>query len=248
MLQQTQVPRVIPRWEAFLTRFPTPADCAAATVGEIVRAWAGLGYNRRAVNLHRAATVVVERHHGTLPNDLAALLELPGIGPYTARAVQAFAFGADVGLVETNTERVLARAGAGHSLSAGQAQARADALVPAGRGWEWNQALMDLGALVCRRRDPACDRCPVARWCVWRQAGCPPPDPAAATSRQSAFAGSDRQARGRLVAALRDGPVTTEDLAAAAGWADAPERARLVAEALVSEGLARRTADALALA
>ncbi|MBA2625705.1 MAG: A/G-specific adenine glycosylase, partial [Acidimicrobiia bacterium] len=105
MLQQTQVPRVVPRWEAFLDRFPTAAVCAAAPVGDVVRAWEGLGYNRRAVDLHWAAAVVVERHGGQLPGDLAALLALPGIGPYTARAVLVFAFEQDVGLVDTNAGR-----------------------------------------------------------------------------------------------------------------------------------------------
>ena len=252
MLQQTQVARVVPRWHAFLTRFPTPGACAASGVGEVVREWAGLGYNRRAVNLHRAATVVVRRFGGMLPRELEALLELPGVGRYTARAVQAFAFGLDVGLVETNTGRVLARADSGSPLSAGEAQRRADALVPAGQGWEWNQALMDLGSMVCRRRAPVCDVCPVVGQCAWAGAGRPAPDPADASAstplRQSRFAGSDRQGRGRLVAALRSGPVAEADLAATAGWPGQPERARAVGEALVSEGLARRAEGGLVLA
>src|SRR5205814_252817 len=139
MLQQTQVPRVLPKFVAFLARFPTPASCAAPAVGEVVREWAGLGYNRRAVNLHRAAVAVVERHGGELPDDLDALLALPGVGPYTARAVLAFAFERDVGLVESNTARVLARTRGDH-LSRRQAQALADQLVPPGDGWAWNQA------------------------------------------------------------------------------------------------------------
>jgi len=252
MLQQTQVARVVPRWDAFLVRFPTASACAAAAVGDVVREWAGLGYNRRAVNLHRAATAVVERHGGSMPDDLGALLDLPGVGPYTARAVLAFAFGADVGLVETNSARLLARAGAGRALTAGAAQAWADDLVPVGRGWEWNQAVMDLGSTVCRRRAPACGECPAAGSCTWNTAGRVAPDPADGSAgvgtRQSVFAGSDRQGRGRLVSALRLGPVAVDDVAAVAGWPTQPERARRTADALVADGLARLDDGALRLA
>ena len=111
MLQQTQVPRVVSRYEGFLARFPTPAGCAAATTGDVVRAWAGLGYNRRAVNLHRAAGVMVEQHDGHVPDELDALLALPGVGPYTARAVLVFAFERELGLVDTNAGRFVARRG-----------------------------------------------------------------------------------------------------------------------------------------
>ena len=243
MLQQTQVARVAPRYEEFLGRFPDPAACAAASVGDVVRAWAGLGYNRRAVHLHRTAAVVVDRHSGALPDRLDALLALPGVGRYTARAVLAFAFEADVGLVETNTARVLARAFAGGPLpTPAVAQALADAAVPPGRSWAWNQAMMDLGATVCTRRAPACDRCPLLPTCRWAAAGFAPPDPvegsAGAGRPQAAFAGSDRQGRGRLVDALCRAPVPLDGLAAAAGWPAAPERARRVVDALVAEGLA----------
>ena len=251
MLQQTQVARVVPRWHAFLGRFPSPAECAAASVGQVVRAWEGLGYNRRAVNLHRAAQAAVERHGGSLPPDLDALQGLPGVGPYTARAVLAFAFEADVGLVETNTARVLARAVAGRALGPTEAQATADALVPAASGWAWNQAMLDVGATVCTRRSPACGRCPVADACAWAGAGWPAPDPAVGTAgvggRQPAFAGSDRQGRGRLVAALRRGPVARANLAAATGWPSDPERAHRIAAALVADGLARESDGAFHL-
>jgi A/G-specific adenine glycosylase len=241
MLQQTQVARVVPRYAAFLERFPTPAACAAAPVADVVRAWAGLGYNRRAVNLHRLATAVVQLHGGRLPADLPGLLALPGVGAYTARAVLAFAFGADVGVLDTNAARVLART-AGRRLAAGEAQARADALVPPGRGWEWNSAVLDLGATVCSARAPACAACPVTASCAWHAAGRPPPDPAVGSAgaggRQGRFAGSDRQGRGRLVDALRRGPVAWADLAAAAGWPADPGRAARVASGLVADGLA----------
>jgi A/G-specific adenine glycosylase len=251
MLQQTQVTRVMPCWRAFLARFPSAAACARAPAGDVVRAWEGLGYNRRALNLHRAAQAVVERHGGALPPDLDALRALPGVGPYTARAVLAYAFEADVGLVDTNTARVLARAVRGRALTAAEAQATADAAVPAGSGWAWNQALVDLGATTCTKRAPACGRCPVSETCAWATSGWARPDPAVGTagsgSRQSTFAGSDRQGRGRLVAALRRGPVALADLAAASGWPSDPERARQVAATLLADGLARQADGALHL-
>ncbi|MEX1164608.1 MAG: A/G-specific adenine glycosylase [Nitriliruptor sp.] len=242
MLQQTQVARVEPRYRAFLDRFPDPASCADAAPAEVVRAWAGLGYNRRAISLHRTATLLVERHGGRLPDDLDALLALPGIGPYTARAVLTFAFERDNGVVDTNAARVIARAVAGERLTVREVQDHADELVPLGRGWEWNQAILDLGATVCVKRSPRCDRCPVADRCRWARSGWPDPDPAdgsAGTSgTQSRFDGSDRQGRGRLVQALRTGPLELERLADAAGWPEDPDRARRVADGLVGDGLA----------
>ncbi len=152
MAQQTQVARVVPAYQRFLVAFPTPAACAAAPLAAILRAWAGLGYNRRAQHLHRAAIVVVDRHGGQVPGTLDALLGLPGVGPYTARAVLAFAFGADVGVVDTNAGRVLSRAVAGRSVTTAEAQRLVDAMVPDGRGWSFGQALLDLGAVGLRGR------------------------------------------------------------------------------------------------
>jgi A/G-specific adenine glycosylase len=241
MLQQTQVARVVDRWHRFLERFPTPAACAASPVGDVVDEWSGLGYNRRAVSLHRLAVAVVDEHHGRLPADLAALLELPGVGPYTARAVLAFAHERPVGVLDTNAARVLAR-WAGRSLRPREAQAAADAEVPHRTGWAWNQAMLDLGATVCTARAPRCDRCPVASTCAWFLGGGDSPDPAVGTAgvsgRQSTFAGSDRQGRGRLVARMRSGPVTDGGLAEAMGWPDDGDRARRVAATLVADGLA----------
>jgi A/G-specific adenine glycosylase len=202
-------------------------------VADVVRQWAGLGYNRRAVNLHRAAVAVVGRHGGTFPDDLDALMALPGIGPYTARAVLTFAFGRDVGIVESNTGRVLARL-AGEPLSLADAQRRADDLVPEGEGWAWNQAMIDLGATVCLRRAPKCSECPVVAHCRWHGG----PDPAAPATKQSTFAGSDRQGRGRLVDAMRLGPVPFDGIPSAAGWRDDPARAHKVADTLIADGLA----------
>jgi len=240
MAQQTQVARVAERWRPFLDRFPDPAALAATPVADVIRAWTGMGYNRRAVHLHECARTLVTRHGGRLPDDLAALVALPGIGPYTARAVLAFAFERDHGVVDTNTARVLAR-WEGRALTPAQAQAAADAAVPAGQAWAWNQAMLDLGAAICTRRAPRCDECPVTDRCAWARAGWPAADPAdgsAGTSRaQTRFEGSDRQGRGRLVEALRQDAVAARDLAHVMGWPDDEPRAQRIAAALVADGL-----------
>lgn len=242
MLQQTQADRVVPRYEEFLCRFPTPTACSAAPVGTVLALWVGLGYNRRAVNLHRAATVIAGRHHGRVPDRLDELVGLPGVGAYTARAVLAFAFERQVGVVDTNAARVLARAVAGRRLERSAAQQLADSLVPTGGGWAWNQAMLDLGALVCTARRPRCDACPVAVHCIWAGRGGEPPDPASGSAGtsggQSRFAGSDREGRGRLVAALVRGPVAAGDVAVVAGWPGQEDRAARVAAGLVADGLA----------
>jgi len=174
-----------------------------------------------------------------LPTTLRALLALPGVGPYTARAVLVFAHEDDVGVVDVNVTRLIARWDGIHHRPA-EMQRRADALVPGGRSWAWNQALFDLGATVCRSGTPRCDRCPVRPWCAWIGEGT---DPWLRGAQQSRFEGSDRQGRGRLVAALRSGPVEADDLARAAGWPDDPERARARADGLVADGLAVRNED-----
>lgn len=247
MLQQTQVDRVVPRWLAFLARWPDAASCAAATLGEVLEEWSGLGYPRRARNLHATARTVRDQYRGRFPDDLDTLLTLPGIGPYTARAVLAFAFERDEAVVDTNVGRVLARR-AGASLRPREAQALADAWVPAGAGWEWNQGLLDLGALRCRPGVPTCTGCPVAPGCAWRLRG--GPDPAtgsAAVSRtQARFEGSARQARGRLLRAVQAAPVPDADVLATLEWQDREDgdRAALaVVESLLVDGLLRRDRD-----
>ena len=236
MLQQTQVARVLPKYLDFLSLYPTPAACAAVSPGDIVRAWAGLGYNRRALNLHRAACAVAEA--GSFPSTLAGLLALPGVGPYTARAILAFAFETDVAVVDTNIARVLARLH-GRSLAAREVQALADGLVPEGDGWAWNQVLMELGATTCTARSWACTRCPLQPSCVW--AGDPAVDPAVGSAGvsggQSRFTGSDRQGRGRLVDALRTGRVSAASLAKVMGWPDEKARAERVVATLLADGL-----------
>jgi A/G-specific adenine glycosylase len=250
MLQQTQADRVIPYFSAFLAEFPTPDHCARARPAAVVRLWSGLGYNRRALNLHRAAHVIATEHGGTVPADLASLRALPGVGAYTARAVLSFAHEEDVGVVDTNVLRVLSRCVNGDPLTAGAAQAMADRLVPAGRSWDFNQTMFDLGATVCTAGGPACSRCPLSRLCRWHQAGATAPDPWRASPSvrpQSTFAGSDRQGRGRLLDALRSGALAGEAIPAACGWPTDAERAARIARSLVNEGFAEWTTGPVSL-
>ena len=243
MLQQTQALRVIPKWQQFLVAYPTPEACAAASLGDVLRLWQGLGYPRRARNLHAAAAEIVAL--GEFPSSFDDLLALPGVGPYTARAVLAFAFEIDSAVVETNVARVLARV-VGHRLTAKQAQGAADAALPRGRSWAWNQCLMDLGAALCRPSSPQCDCCPLVVRCAWRGRGDDPAMGSAGVSgRQPRFDGSDRQARGRLMKALVVGPVAGERLAAVMAC-DAARAERLTAD-LVDEGLVVRSGLALRL-
>jgi len=244
MLQQTQAERVVPHYESFVAAYPAPSDCAAAGPAEVVRRWSGLGYNRRALNLQRAAAMIVDEHGGAVPPGDRALRALPGVGAYTARAVRSQAFGEEVAAVDTNGVRVLARCVAGAPLTVREATALADRLVPAGEGWAFTQSLFDLGATVCVARTPRCGECPVRRLCRWHRDGgaAATPDPWRASPsarRQSPFAGSQRQGRGRLVEALRGGSVRRRDVAVACGWPREPERAQRVADALVAEGFAR---------
>ncbi len=247
MLQQTQVARVVPAWHRFLDRFPTVEAAAATSAGDLIDAWTGLGYNRRAVQLHECARAVVDRHDGRLPPDLDLLLELPGVGPYTARAILAFAFEHDVAVVDTNVGRVLAR-WFGRVLGRREVQELADSLVGPGMGWEWNQAILDFGALHCTKRTPDCQACPVVDGCAWRGVG---PDPAIGSAGvgrgQSTFAGSDRQGRGAVVDALRAGPVGLGELGAITGWIGDAARVERVVEGLVRDGLAVRDSDTIRL-
>ena len=236
MLQQTQVERVIPRWFAFVEAYPTPAACAAAPLGDVLRLWQGLGYPRRARNLHAAAVAVTAQ--GRFPDTLDDLLALPGVGNYTARALLAFAFESDAAVVDTNIARVYARV-AGHRLTARQVQAAADAALPGEQAWAWNQCLMDLGAVLCRPSTPRCAECPVVEHCAFHGVGEDPARGSAGVSgRQSRFDGSDRQGRGRLMYALGAGPVAADSLELVTQWPGQPERAARAAASLVADGLA----------
>ena len=242
MLQQTPVARVIPRLEEWLARWPTPADLAAVPPGEAVRAWDRLGYPRRALALHGAATAIVERHGGVVPDDVAALLELPGVGPYTARAVAAFAYGVRTPVVDTNVRRVLARAIDGRA-EPGPPRTAADlaameAILPADpeRARLVNAGTMELGQTVCTARSPRCEACPIAELCAWRAAGYPEYDGPRAPV-QKRYEGSDRQVRGLILRELRasETPVPTPVIAGL--WTDAVQRERALA-GLLADGLA----------
>lgn len=239
MSQQTQVERVIPRWVAFLERFPTAAEASSAPLSEILGLWSGLGYNSRGKRLQDAAKAIERLHGGRVPERLEDLVALPGIGPYTARAVQAFAYELDVGVVDTNVGRVLARL-FGRSLNAKDAQLAATELVPVGQGWRWNQALLDLGSMVCRKSRPHCADCPLRLHCTFAQST-EMADPAlgsfAVSKPQAAFEGSNRQGRGRLMKALLDARVSEIELADVMGWAGDDQRARRVVAGLVDEDL-----------
>jgi A/G-specific adenine glycosylase len=247
MLQQTPVVRVIPRLEEWLTRWPTPASLAAASAGDAVRAWQSLGYPRRALNLHACAVAITARFDGEVPRDVAALLSLPGIGDYTARAVAVFAFGDRHPVVDTNIRRVIARVVDG-APDAAAPSARRDlpamtALLPAADrdAARFNAGMMELGALVCTARSPRCDVCPVAGLCAWRAAGYPA-SPVARRPVQKRYEGSDRQARGIVLGVLRasPGPVTHDALRSAL-----PDAARLgrAVTGLLADGLVVAHAD-----
>jgi A/G-specific adenine glycosylase len=249
MAQQTQIGRVEPAWRAFLVRFPSFSSLAAASGGDVLRAWAGLGYNRRALNLQRAARAVLERHGGQLPDEPAALETLPGVGPYTARAVAAISFGRAVGAVDTNVRRVLGRVavGHGHPADGGQAlgtrelQALADRLVDPDRPADWTHALMDLGATICRPR-PTCHDCPLRARCAY--AATPSAERAAPVRRgppaaAPRFATTSRWLRGRLLAALRDRPPGEWSVLAAMGT-HGPDSVEAALAQLAREGLVER--------
>ena len=241
MLQQTPVARVIPRLEEWLTRWPAPADLAAVPPGEAVRAWDRLGYPRRALNLHAASVVITQRHGGEVPADVEALLALPGVGPYTARAVAAFAYGIRVPVVDVNVRRVLARAvrGVGEPgpTRTTEEHALMEALLPddPDRARLANAGMMELGQTVCTARRPACERCPLADACAWRVAGYPEYTGPMAP-RQKPYAGSDREVRGRIMRELRSSelPVPAERIAEL--WPDAAQRERALA-GLLADGL-----------
>lgn len=240
MSHQTPVARVEPIWRHWMHRWPEPAALAAEAPGEAVREWGRLGYPRRALRLHESARVMVDEFGGRVPGSYAELLELPGVGPYTAAAVASFAFGERTAVLDINIRRVEARAVRGlpmqdASLSRFES-ALAEALVPASapRSVEWNAAVMELGALVCTARAPRCGACPIRESCAWVAAGSPAYDGPA--RRVQAWEGTDRQVRGRIVALLRAavGPVSAEEVEAV--WSDTAQRERCVTS-LVKDGL-----------
>ena len=240
MLQQTPVNRVVPVHAEWLRRWPTPADLAAEPTGEAVRAWGRLGYPRRALRLHAAATVIVEQHAGEVPSSYDDLRSLPGIGDYTAAAIASFAYGRRHVVLDTNVRRVLARAIQGVELPS-TAVTKAEREVATevlpdddATAATWAVAVMELGALVCTAATPRCPDCPISDRCAWLLAGRPAYD--GPPRKVQTWAGTDRQCRGRLLAVLRDsdGPVHRSALDAA--WSEEGQRIRCLAS-LVEDGL-----------
>ncbi|MDQ1177341.1 A/G-specific adenine glycosylase [Microbacterium sp. SORGH_AS_0421] len=250
MLQQTPVTRVIPHLEAWLERWPTPADLAASPPSEAVTQWANLGYPRRALWLHRAAVEIRDRHDGVVPRDVEALLALTGIGDYTARAVAVFAYGDRHPVVDTNTRRVLARAVEGVAQPGPPHRRdleRMDAELPHDMidAAIVNAAAMELGAIVCTARSPKCDLCPLAAQCAWRAAGYPASEDR--RRRQAKYEGSDRQARGAVLKVLRDAaPSSVPLFAVLPDWPDTAQRDRAI-DSLIADGLAEAVDDVLRL-
>lgn len=217
MLQQTQAARVVPYYERFLERFPDARALAAAEPAEVLRLWSGLGYNRRALALQRAAALVAAEGWPTTAEDLR---RLPGVGPYTAAAVASFAFGEAVAAVDTNVRRVTARHGSSPAL-------------PPGRAADVNQAMMELGARVCTARAPRCPECPVEAGCAARAGGGPVIAPRRPAGSRPRFEDTDRYLRGRVVAALLEG-------------APLPPGAARVLDGLERDGLVARDRDGTA--
>jgi A/G-specific adenine glycosylase len=245
MLQQTQVDRVVPRWLHWLEQFPTLNDLAAASRADVIRAWRGLGYNLRAVRLHEIAHEVVAHHGGELPRALDGLLKLPGVGRYTAGAIACFAYEQPVSMVDTNVQRVLGRV---FLVDADRVriQCVADRVLPAADAYSWNQALMDLGATLCRAERPLCLVCPLLRECHAARLGVEG-EVRARKPRQPSFKGSTRFHRGRIIDAVRQRSSVDPRALATELHVDLEVLEKLI-EGLVRDGLLRRFDDAIQLA
>jgi len=248
MLQQTQVARVLPVYETWLERWPTPRDLAAEPSGEAVRAWGRLGYPRRALRLHACAVTITNDHGGEVPDSYDALRALPGVGDYTATAIASFAFGRAHAVLDTNVRRVLGRAiSATEFPPASVTRAERDlaaTLVPEEHPELWAVAVMELGALVCTAAGPRCEACPLVDRCAWQQAGRPAYD--GPPRRAQTYTGTDRQCRGRLLAVLRDAEAVVPRQRLDAAWGDVAQRTRALAS-LLDDGLVVARDDGYAL-
>jgi A/G-specific adenine glycosylase len=243
MLQQTPVARVLPAYLSWLARWPAPETLAAATPADAVRQWDRLGYPRRALRLHESAEIITSKHGGAVPDSIADLRALPGVGSYTAAAIASFAYGQRHAVLDTNVRRVLARLISGRqyppaSLSLAE-RALAESVLPPQqdrRAATWSVALMELGALICTSTAPRCHICPVAADCSWLNSGRPQSPP---PRRQPPYSGSDRQLRGRLLAELRGANTPLPQSAFDGIWPDERELSRVL-ETLITDGLATR--------
>jgi len=248
MLQQTPVVRVAPIWEQWVQRWPVPSAMAASSQAEVLRAWGKLGYPRRALRLHECARVLAERFDDVVPADVSVLLDLPGIGDYTARAVACFAYGARVPVVDTNVRRVVARAVHGRaeagnpSMTRDMADVSAELPADVAEAAVFSAALMELGATICTARNPDCSRCPLSG-CAWVQAG--RPASTAPPRRVQKFTGTDRQVRGRLLDVLRDSSVPVERARLDIVWESDPAQRDRALDSLLLDGLVEQTDDGL---
>ncbi len=249
MLQQTPVARVLPVWEAWMQRWPAPADLGAEPIGEAVRAWGRLGYPRRALRLHASAVAITERYAGQVPSTYDELIELPGVGDYTASAIASWCFNARHVVLDTNVRRVFARAVAGVEFPA-TSVTKAERMVAvellaavpgagsdADEAAHWNIAVMELGALVCTAADPKCGACPVNDQCRWLADG--KPAHAGPPRKGQTWVGTDRQVRGRLMAVLRDSDAPVHRSRLDVVWPDGAQRDRALA-GLLTDGLAEQ--------
>jgi len=249
MSQQTPVARVEPVWREWMERWPDPASFAQASPADVLRAWGKLGYPRRALRLLECAQQIVSLHDARVPDDVDTLLELPGIGDYTARAVACFAYGRNVPVVDTNVRRVWRRAGEGRFLAGTASKAElaavAELLPQDGRGPRFSAALMELGALVCTATSPECGACPLRAECAWVAAGSPPPSAEElAKKRVQKFTGTDRQVRGLIMDVLRGSEEAVPQSAIDVVWPDAAQRSRALFS-LLEDGLAEQDAQGL---
>lgn len=241
MLQQTPVTRVVPAYAEWMARWPTPTDLAAATTGDAIRAWGRLGYPRRALRLHAAAIRCRDTFDGQVPSDITDLRSLPGVGEYTAAAVASFAYGRRHAVLDTNVRRVQARwlDGAQYPVStsttAPERQRSLDLLpLEPAEAARVSIAVMELGALVCTARSPKCQVCPIAERCAWRSSGYPALD--GPPRRGQTYAGTDRQCRGQLLAALREAEDPVPQRTLDAVWPEPDQRQRAL-ESLIADGL-----------
>ncbi len=244
-LQQTQAARVAERFVELTTAMATPTATVHLGKAGVISLWSGLGYNSRAVRLFQTAERLVESFDGEVPGTNAELQSLPGIGPYTAAAIEAFAFERDVAVYDTNVARVIARAVLGAPTSTKVGFELARSMVPKQSGWLFNQAMLDFGATLCTARSPSCERCPLRRRCAWRNSG-DEQDPArttAGTARpQGRFEGSARQGRGRMIERLRRSSATFEELRTATGWDDDAQVATQLNDLMTAGLLSKRGA------
>jgi len=249
MLQQTPVNRVLPIWQQWLARWPTPADLAAVKKSEVITAWGRLGYPRRALRLYESAKIIATHHGNQVPSTYEELLALPGVGDYTAAAICAFAYNQPMLVLDINIRRLFARLLDGEQTPSAAPTARERALrfklIPqrSSDGAKWAAATMELGALICTAKNPTCDLCPVRELCAWRKNGYPASE---IIKKSQSWHGTDRQCRGTIVQALRESPALTQ-VQLQKLWHD-PSQLELALKTLLADGLIETTGKRFKLA